>query len=139
MKASDSFKKTISEYLQVRANTDEQFAKSFAKPNKNIDECINFILNTVKESGACGFDDDEIYGIAVHYYDEDEVDPKYLKGINGNVVVNHKPQLTAEDLEELAQKAKDDYYNECLRKQKELTQPKKKAVKQEIEQPSLFG
>lgn len=139
MKASDSFKKTISEYLQVRANTDEQFAKSFAKPNKNIDECINFILNTVKESGACGFDDDEIYGIAVHYYDEDEVDPKYLKGINGNVVVNHKPQLTAEDLEELAQKAKDDYYNECLRKQKEFTQPKKKAVKHEIEQPSLFG
>lgn len=139
MKASDSFKQTIEDYLKVRANTDEQFAKSFAKPNKNIDECVNFILNTVKESGACGFDDEEIYGIAVHYYDEDDVDPKYLKGINGKVVVNHKPELKPEDIAELEKKAKDDYYQECLRKQREQNQPKKKAVKQEIEQPSLFG
>jgi len=138
MKGSESFKQTIQEYLQVRANTDEQFAKSFAKENKNIDECINFILNTVKESGCCGFDDEEIYGIAVHYYDEDELDPKYLKAVGGNVVVNHKVQLTAEEMAELAEKAKKDYYQQCLQKQKELIQPKKKVVKEDARQQSLF-
>lgn len=71
MKASESFKKTIGEYLQVRANTDEQFAKSFAKEGKTLDGCVTFILNCVKESGCNGFDDEEIYGMAVHYYDEE--------------------------------------------------------------------
>ena len=140
MKGSDTFKQTIEDYLKVRANMDEQFAKSFAKPNKNIDECVNFILNTVKESGCNGFDDDEIYGIAVHYYDEDQLDTKYLKAIRGNVVVNHKPELKPEDMEELEKKAKEDYYQECLRKQKEQNKPKAKpaAQKQEVEQLSLF-
>ena len=138
MKASETFKRTIEDYLKVRVNTDEQFAVSFAKPNKNIDECVNFILNTVKESGCNGFDDEEIYGIEVHYYDEDELDPKYLKEIKGNVVVNHAPILTEEDKEELQKKAKDDYYQECLRKQKESLQPKKKVVKQVEQQLSLF-
>lgn len=138
MKGSESFKQTIQEYLQVRANTDEQFAKSFAKENKNIDECVNFILNTVKESGCNGFDVEEIYGIAVHYYDEDEFHPKYLKEIKGNVVVNHAPVLTEEDKAELEKKAKDDYYQECLKKQKESLQPKKKVVKQVEQELSLF-
>ena len=138
MKASDSFKRTIEDYLKVRANTDEQFAVSFAKPNKNIDECVNFIINTVKESGINGFEDEEIYGIAVHYYDEDELDTKYLKSVSAKVVVNHTPQLTEQDNAELEQKAKTDYYNECLRKQKESIQPKKKVVKQDVNQLSLF-
>lgn len=138
MKASNSFRRTIEAYLNRRASEDKLFAESFAKPNKSIEECVNFILNTVKESGCNGFDDDEIYGIAVHYYDEDNVDPKYLKEVGGKVVVNHTPQLTEEDKAELAQKAKDDYYNECLRKQRELNHPKKKAVAESSSQASLF-
>lgn len=88
MKASDSFKQTIKDYLTVRANTDELFAKSFAKPGKSIDECCNYILNTVKASGCNGFEDDEIYGIAVHYYDEDNLDKNYLKNVGSLVFLN---------------------------------------------------
>ena len=139
MKASDSFKRTIEDYLTVRANTDEQFAKSFAKPGKSVDECCNFILNTVKASGCNGFEDDEIYGIAVHYYDEDNLDKNYLKNVGGTVVVNHKIELTDKEKDELAEKARKDYYNECLRKQREQMQPKKKPAKQqEAQQLSLF-
>lgn len=138
MNASDSFKRTIEDYLTVRANTDELFAKSFAKPGKSIDECCNFILNTVKASGCNGFEDDEIYGMAVHYYDEDNLDKNYLKAVGGKVVVNHKVELSEEDKSKLEEQARKDYYNECLRKQKEQLQPKKKAVKQEPEQLSLF-
>lgn len=138
MKSTEEFKKAIKAYLDKRASEDVQFCKSYFKENKNIDECCNFILNTVKESGCCGFDDSEIYGIAVHYYDEDDLDPKYLKQISGNVVVNHKPVLTAEEMDELAKKAKEDYYKECLRKQREQNKPKKKAVESEPNQLSLF-
>jgi hypothetical protein len=139
MKSSESFKQTIQDYLTVRANTDEQFAVSFAKPGKNIDECCNFILNTVRETGCNGFDDDEIYGIAVHYYDEDELDPKYLKSISGTCVVNHQVKLPVAEIERLERKAREDYYNECLKKQRESNKQKqRKPVKQEVEQLSLF-
>jgi len=138
MKASDSFKRTIQDYLTVRANTDEQFAKSFAKPGKSIDECCNFILNTVRATGCNGFEDDEIYGMAVHYYDEDELDPKYMKPVGGTVVVNHRVELSEKEKAELEKKAKDDYYREMMEKQRKLNQqqPKKKVT--QVEQPSLF-
>ena len=138
MKATDSFKNAILTYLQARAKEDDLFAARFNLPNKNIDECVNFILNTVKESGCTGFDDPEVFGMAVHYYDEDELDPKYLKSINCNVVVNHHPTLSDEEKAELAEKAKRDYYEECLRKQREIVnKPKRKEIKDE-RQLTLF-
>lgn len=138
MKASDGFKKTIENYLRVRANTDEQFRERFEDKKKSIDECINFIFNTVKASGCNGFDDEEIYGMAVHYYDEDNIPASYLKKVRGNVVVNHRAELTAKEKAELEKKAKEEYYQECLKKQREQMKPKARKIA-EVEQPSLFG
>ncbi|NDV46127.1 PcfK-like protein [Paludibacter sp. 221] len=90
MKASDGFKKTIKAYLDNRAKEDELFAETYAKPNKNIEDCITYILNSVQKSGCNGFDDDEIYSMAVHYYDEDNIDVG--KPVNAKVVVNHKTE-----------------------------------------------
>lgn len=73
MKGTETFKKVIKAYLDKRAAEDELFAKDYAKPGKNIDDCCDFIISEVKKSGRQGFDDDEIYGIAVHYYNEEEV------------------------------------------------------------------
>ena len=73
MKGTETFKKVIKAYLDKRAAEDELFAKDYAKPNKNIDDCCDFIISEVKKSGRQGFDDDEIYGLAVHYYNEEEV------------------------------------------------------------------
>ena len=39
MKTTDTFKATIKAYLDKRAESDELFAVSYAKENKNIDEC----------------------------------------------------------------------------------------------------
>lgn len=138
MKTSDEFKRTIKAYLDERAAADEMFAQSYAKQGKTIDECVNFILNTVKETGCNGFTDAEIYGIAVHYYDEDNLDANYLKGTSGSVVVNHHIELTEEEKQELAEKARKDFYNEQMAKQREAIKPK--AVKKEVvvEQGSLF-
>lgn len=135
MKGTDNFKRTIQDYLEVRVKTDELFAKSYAKENKNIDECVNFILSQVQKSGCNGFTDDEIFGIAVHYYDEDNI--KDIKPISCNVVVNHKVELTEEEKSELKNKARNDFYNEQLAKQRDSIKPKKK-VEKKVAEPSLF-
>jgi hypothetical protein len=88
MKASDNFKSTIEEYLINRVVTDSLFRESFKKEGKNIDDCITYILNKVQKSGCNGFTDDEVFSMAVHYYDEDKID--IGKPItNARVVVNH--------------------------------------------------
>lgn len=88
MKSTDAFKNTISQHLEARAKTDELFSATFAKKEKNIDDCINYILNTVQKSGCNGFTDDEIFGMAAHYYDEENIEVG--KPVNARVVVNHQ-------------------------------------------------
>jgi hypothetical protein len=99
MKGTDAFKEAVENYLIFRSSTDELFAKTYAKPEKNIDDCVTYILTTVKKSGCEGFTDDEIFGMAVHYYDEDKIDIGDKK-INAKVVVNQKvekkPDVKAE-------------------------------------------
>jgi len=68
MKSTEHFNNTIKAYLDRRANEDVLFAITYAKANKNIDDCITYIFNTVKKSDCNGFTDDEVYSMAVHYY-----------------------------------------------------------------------
>jgi hypothetical protein len=103
MKSTEHFKNTIKAYLDKRANEDALFAFNYFKTDKNIDDCITYILNTVQKSGCNGFDDDEIFSMAVHYYDEDNIDVG--KPVSCNVVVNHHIELTAEEKDEARQKA----------------------------------
>ena len=46
MKGTEHFKQTIKEYLDGRAQTDELFAVSYAKENKNLDDCITSVSYT---------------------------------------------------------------------------------------------
>ena len=134
-KATDYFKQTIQSYLQRRAQEDELFAPRYANPKKNIDDCITFILNYVKQSGCNGFADDEIYSLALHYYDEDDIDiGKPLT--NCKVVVNHTIVLTEEEKAEARRRAMQKATDEAYRK---ITQGKNKAKKAETAtQSSLF-
>lgn len=139
MKGTANFKQTISEYLNKRAATDPLFAPNLEKSNKNIDDCITYILNCVKKSGCSGFSDEEIYSMAVHYYDEDEIDVG--KPVSCNVVVNHKVVLTEEEKAEARKKAIEKYQEEQLRKMQD-TKPAKKKKSDEVQedgnQLSLF-
>ena len=134
MKATDYFKQTIQSYLQRRAQEDELFAPRYANPKKNIDDCITFILNYVKQSGCNGFADDEIYSLALHYYDEDDID--IGKPLKCNVVVNHTIVLTEEEKAEARRQAMQKATEEAYRK---ITQGKSKTKKTETAtQSSLF-
>ena len=134
-KATDYFKQTIQSYLQRRAQEDELFAPRYANPKKNIDDCITFILNYVKQSGCNGFADDEIYSLAMHYYVEDDIDiGKPLT--NCKVVVNHTIVLTEEEKAEARRQAMQKATDEAYRK---ITQGKNKTKKAETAtQSSLF-
>ena len=95
MKATDYFKQTIQTYLEQRAESDTLFAPRYHNPRKSIDDCITYILNEVRRSGCNGFADDEIYSMALHYYDEEDID--IGKPVNCKVVVNHTIELTEEE------------------------------------------
>lgn len=81
------FEATIQQHLNEVASKDSLFAKSLKKANKSLKDCINYIYDTVRKSGRQGFNDDEIYNMAIHYYDEDDI--KNIKPLNCKVVVNH--------------------------------------------------
>ena len=122
-KATDYFKQTIQSYLQRRAQEDELFAPRLANPKKNIDDCITFILNYVKESGCNGFVDDEIYSLAMHYYDEDDID--IGKPLQCKVVVNHTIVLTEEEKAEARRKAMQKATDEAYARITKRNSPKK--------------
>ena len=68
MNTTEYFKRTIQAYLEERAMEDELFAAKYDNPDKNIDDCVTYILNWVQKSGCNGFTDGEIFGQAIHYY-----------------------------------------------------------------------
>jgi len=75
MKASDLFTQAISQHLESVAATDPLFAVTLQKKNKNIKDCVTYIMNTVQKSGNNAVHHDEVFNMAVHYYDEDDIQP----------------------------------------------------------------
>lgn len=74
MASNTEFKKAIGDHLESIAATDPLFAETFKKANKNLDDCVTYIMNTVRKSGRSVVPDGEIFGMAMHYYDEDTID-----------------------------------------------------------------
>ena len=137
MNGTDQFTRTIAEYLNQRAMTDPLFAPNLMKPNKNIEECITYILSEVQKSGCNGFEDDEIYSMAVHYYDEDDLEVG--NAISCKVVVNHTIVLTDEEKAEARQEAIKQYQREELAKLQSRNARVKKTENIATQvQPSLF-
>jgi hypothetical protein len=66
----------------------------------------------VQKSGCNGFADEEIYSMAIDFYDEDGIDAG--KPLDCKVIVNHTVELIAEEKEEARREAirrvQDEYY-----------------------------
>ena len=137
MKGTEHFTRTIAEYLNQRAMTDPLFAPNLQKPNKSIEECITYILSEVQKSGCNGFDDDEIYSMAVHYYDEDGIEVG--KATDCRVMVNHVVELTEEEKAEARKEAIKQYQREELAKIQSRNARPKRTERAAIQiQQSLF-
>ncbi len=138
MSVSIHFKNEIQTYLEQRAEYDELFARSYRNPLKNIEDCLTYILNYVQKSGCNGFSDDEIFGQAVHYYDETDIE--IGKPIDCKVVVNHHVELTAEEKEQARKdaikRAEDEAYAKMKQQREKATAKRTATIGQP--QPSLF-
>lgn len=145
----NSAKDAIKAYLDERAGKDPLFAVTYAKPNKNIDECFNYILGEARKRGSsvC-MTDEEVYGLAVHYYDEtDLVVPKSAPRANVSGPAAPKVELTEQEKEEARREARIKYESEYMRilvyeeaeRRKKEAERRKAAAKARNFSPSLFG
>ena len=136
-KGTRAFNETIKAYLEERAENDALFAVKFANPSKSVEDCVTYILNSVQKSGCNGFEDDEIFGMAVHYWEESEIEVG--KPINCQVVVNHTVELTEEEKEQARQDAIAKLRDEETSKMRRPSQSKKATENRpQVEQRSLF-
>lgn len=133
-----SFKNTIKSYLDERAKTDELFAASYAKENKNLDECCSYILGEAKKRGnAVAMADDEVFGMAVHYYDEDDIKINKLSTGCRSTIQSSNVELTEEEKKAARESALKRLAEEqYVLLKKKPSKAKKEAT--EVQQMSLF-
>lgn len=153
---SKAFENVIAAYLKSEADGDPMFrAKMEAHPEKDTKAVCEYITSEVYRLGAGGYEDDEIYSMAKHFIDEDELKPQKFNHANVRAVVNHKVELTAEEKAVAKAQAKSEYLKQvkaqeaekearAMEKAKERQEKKKaealaKAKEQARMQPSLFG
>ena len=138
MKGTENFTKVIKKHLDDYCLEDPLFIEKYNNPKKNIDDCVKYIITTVHKSGVNGFEDEEIFKIARHYYDEDNPEIKDIP--NCNIVTNHKIELTTEEIEEAKKKAKEELVNSEMNRLKvKTTQTTTKKSDSSTQQPTLFG
>lgn len=139
MKNSVAFENAIKKYLDEFAQNDVHFAQKYNNPNKSIEECCSYIASEVKKMGVCGLDDAEVYGLAVHYYDEENVKVEPVGDYM--VACNHHVELTEEQKEEARAEAVRQYqktlYDEMVAKNIKSA-PKKEKTEQTVKQLTLF-
>lgn len=127
MKNSVAFENAIKKYLDEFAQNDVHFAQKYENPKKSISECCSFIASEVKKMGVCGLEDSEVYGLAVHYYDEEDVKVEPVGDYM--VACNHHVELTEEQKEEARAEAIKQYqetlYKEMVAKNIKHQTPKK--------------
>lgn len=95
---NNSFQDTIKAYLDKRAQEDSLFAVTYAKENKNIKDCCSYITGRAKkeQSGGCAvISHEEVFGWAVHYYDEDDIKVEKTSNMRSEVKTS-APKKTEE-------------------------------------------
>ena len=137
MKGTRAFQDTIAQYLMGRAENDPILAIKLANPSKTMEQCCQYIISQVKKSGCCGFSDDEIYGWAMHFWDEQEVEVG--EPINCQVVVNHVVELTDEEKAQARKEAIAKLRDEELAKMRKAQSKKASAEINTNQEPNLFG
>lgn len=145
-----SAKDVIKSHLDARAASDPLFAASYAKPKKNIDDCFRYILSEAQKRGnAVCMSDEEVFGLAVHYYDEDDIkiaQPAVSASVSHSHTKASAHKLSKAEKEAARAEAMRIYQQQCLADMQKQAKPKKAAAatKQtakpspKYEQPPLF-
>ncbi|MEG0890077.1 MAG: Cas9 inhibitor AcrIIA9 family protein [Bacteroides sp.] len=84
MKPSEDFIKVIQVFLDGQAKNDPLFAEKLKNEDKSIEECCDFIASELAKKKFGQVTDQEVYGLAMHYYDEEKVE---FTKVKYNVIV----------------------------------------------------
>ena len=135
MKSTEKFKEHIENFLINYADNDNLFKARMNNPKKSVEKCCEYIISEVKKSGRTAFADEEIYGMAVHYYDEENI--TYKKVSCGNIVGPY--ELTEQEKADAREKAIKQYQDDLVNQMKNPAKPTSKGTANTSEnQMSLF-
>lgn len=71
-----SFEETLKIYLDKYAENDKTFAEKYNGSGKTVGGCAKWIMAEARKNavnGCCAWADAEVYGKAVHYFDEEDI------------------------------------------------------------------
>ena len=75
----NTFEKIIKDYIEKFAQGDAVFASKYEKSGKDIEGCCRYIKSEARkkaQNGCAVIADAEVFGWAVHYFDEEMTAPK---------------------------------------------------------------
>lgn len=130
------FSKAIKAMLDKRAASDPLFAEAYKREGKSIKECCNYIINEVQRMKVNALTDEEVLGMAVHYYDEADI--KAESAPQCHVVVPATPEVTEARKVELQQMAEERFIEEQIKKMQAPTKKVKRTTTTTTDIPTLF-
>lgn len=121
-------------YLGQLLKTREDIKEQLSKPNKDLGECMNYLMSCARKNGKgqCAvLSDDEALSMAIHYYDEDDIE---IEKVNGTVSASQvqdeeHEQDKNEDIEKIVSER---VQNELERISEEEKKNKKKKKEKKI-------
>ena len=134
-KIMNEFEKTIKAHLDKVAAEDPVFGEKYREAlaredkKKDITHCCNFIIDEVRKTNRRGFTDDEVFGMAMHFYDEKAVTGPD-KGQNCQVVVNHEVKLSAEEVKKIQESARKEAEEKVRQEELARIEREKKAAEE---------
>lgn len=115
------FEEVIKNFLEAKANEDEDFRVKYSDPKKNIKDCIQYILaevkkNFCKKEQQVALTNDEVFLIALNYYEISE--DIEIQNTDGSVIVSEDIPLTVEEKNQIKAKMIEDYQKEVEEREK---------------------
>lgn len=138
LKTDNEALKMIADYLIDFANKELSFKEKILNEKKTLDDCFEYIKSEARklaENNSAMVDDKTVFGWAVHYFDEDNLE---WKSVKANVKTTKKQkEVDLEDDDEDMSEEIDDYVAERKPKIKKVVKKPTK-TKEESNQISLF-
>lgn len=140
----DECKRIIGNYIDLvkSKNDDEMFLKGLDNPDKNEEECINYIMNNLVDQRIYGGDDKIMYPYIHDYYVDTFEDDSKLKDKWSNMITGGRTTTVAakptekeilEAYDALGNEKKNEIYQEQLKKAQEEAYKKAQAKIKEDE------
>ena len=140
----EKLEEAVKAHLDGMAAGDPGFAEKLMNPKKSMKECIEYIKGEVfhayvaKSHGSVEIaapSRAEVFGMAVHYYDEENIEIRRVGGgrpANAGRPVN-QPALSEEEKKKIKKAAEDKYAAQCIEDLKKREAEKKERKRLERE------